>query len=207
MNDKQDRLYPEGGWAVAPGVRLAVPSARDRGLLFRGISRLSGLMGRPQLPNIFPIFNINRRLFWAWLFFASRLMPFGRLPAQLREKIILRVAWNCRSRYEWAQHLEIAQSVGVSDADILTLTRPATEVADGYLAALLTACDSICSKQPVDEQTWQQLAGQHSEKELIEILVLIGHYEMVAGLLINAAVPLEQSIEHNFRRFQDKMVG
>jgi alkylhydroperoxidase family enzyme len=192
---------------VASGARLAVPPVADRGLLFRGVSRLSGLLGRPQLPNIFPVFNINRRLFWAWLFFASRLMPFGRLPAPLREKIILRVAWNCRSRYEWAQHLQLAQSVGVSDAEILSLTLPAVEVADAYLAALLSACDSLCRKQPVDEVSWQQLAGRHSEKELVEILVLIGHYEMVAGLLVNAAVPLEQGIEQNFYHFQERMVG
>src|SRR5690554_7236670 len=101
MNDKQDRLYPEGGWAVAPGVRLAVPSARDRGLLFRGISRLSGLMGRPQLPNIFPIFNINRRLFGAGLFFAFRWLHFGVLRPRLVEKIILGLVGNVVIALNW----------------------------------------------------------------------------------------------------------
>jgi len=200
----QDRLQPPKGWAIPVGERLPVPRAQERGVLFRSLSGVSHLFGRSELPNIFPVLNTNRRLFWAWLFFASRLMPFGRLPATLREKVILRVAWNCRSRYELAQHLEIAQSVGVSDQEILQATRPLIAQPDAYSVALYGACDNLCAKEPIEEEHWQQLVKIHSHKEIVEFLTLVGHYEMVAGILINAKVPLEASIEDNFRRFQEE---
>lgn len=201
-NMQNDALQPEAGWAVPAGSRLPVPPPKQRGVLFRALSGASRCFGRPQLPNVFPVMNINGRIFWAWLFFASRLMPFGRLPATTREKIILRVAWNCRSRYEWAQHLQLAQKVGVADADILQLTQPVERIAEPYLAALMAACDSLCAKEAITDEVWAALAQAHSEKELVEILVLVGHYEMVAGVLINANVPLEPAIEENFQRFQ-----
>lgn len=197
-----DLLQPPRGWAKAAGERLPVPLIKERGLVFRGVSKVSSWFGRPDLPNVFPVIHINPRIFWAWLFFASRLMPFGRLPSTLREKIILRVAWNCRSRYEWAQHLEMAQKVGVNDFEILESTRPLSEQTDTYLRALYGACDSLCAKEPIDEKAWEELAKRHSKQELVEILTLVGHYEMVAGILINANVPLEAEIEANFNQFQ-----
>lgn len=199
-----DTLQPTQGWAVPAGNRLPVPPPRQRGLLFRALSGVSRWFGRPQLPNVFPVMNINGRLFWPWLFFASRLMPFGRLPATTREKIILRVAWNCRSRYEWAQHLQLAQKAGVPDNEILQVAQPASQLSNAYLAALMAACDSLCAKQAISNSAWAVLAAAHSEKELMEILVLVGHYEMVAGVLINANVPLEPAIEANFQRFQQQ---
>jgi|GEM_PF-251921 len=204
---KQDLLQPKNGWAVPAGARLPVPPAAQRGLMFRTVSQVSRWFGRAQLPNIFPVLNTNGRIFWAWLFFASRLMPYGRLPAATREKIILRVAWNCRSRYEWAQHLELAQKVGVSDAEVLQLTLPVAEIKEPYWAAVYAACDSLCAKEAISDAVWNQLAEEHTDKELIEILVLAGHYEMVAGVLINAKVPLEADIEENFQRFQARCCG
>lgn len=200
----RDRLVPDGGWACPSGPRIAVPPPAARGLLFRSLSRLSRLLGRPQLPNVFPVININRRLFRAWLFFASRLMPFGRLPPAVRELVILRVAWNCRSRYEWAQHLELAQRVGVADAEILAAAG-STDAAPASLRVLFRAVDAMCRKEPVDDEDWAALAQRFDEPALIELLMLVGQYEMVAGVLVNAAVPLEPAIEENFRRFQSRM--
>jgi len=92
-------IAPEGGWLHMETPRLVAPPPRERGWLFRSLSLLAKRLGRTQMPDVFTVFHINARLFWPWLFFASRLMPRGRLPAKVREKIILRTGWNCRSRY------------------------------------------------------------------------------------------------------------
>lgn len=202
MSQPKGNPQTSNDWAIADGRRLAIPPKKERGLLFRIISGVSRFFGRPELPNIFPVLNINRRIFWAWLFFASRLMPFGRLPAQTRELVILRVGFNCRSRYEFAQHLEIAQRIGVSKQDILATINPAKECSDEHLQALLLACDHVCQKQPIPDTVWQTLQQQYSEKLLIELLMLMGHYEMVAAVLINTAVPLEAGIEANLIAFE-----
>lgn len=220
MSEHQDALQPSGGWArpgeaqpgkvqsgearpgearidgtPGPRPRLAPPPPSRRGLVFRTVARVSRVFGRKELPRIFPVFNINSRLFWPWLLFASRLMPFGRLPAPLREKLILRTAWNCRSRYEWGQHVEIALAAGVSEAEIVALARGPESVDDPVDAAALRACDELCHCKLISDTTWHTLAAHFSEKLLIEIIILVGHYEMVAALLINSGIELEPTIE------------
>lgn len=190
-----DLLQPQSGWAQPASVRLPPPPPRERGALFRSASALSRLFGRPDLPQVFPVIHRNPRLFWAWLFFASRLMPWGRLPAQVREKTILRVAWRKRSRYEWGQHVEIALRVGVSDTEIVALTRPADTFTDAHDQLLMRACDQLCADKLIDDDTWQALCEHYSHRDLIELVMLVGHYEMVAGVLINAGIRLEPSVE------------
>ncbi len=200
----QDPLQPKDGWAEPESERLPAPPEAQRGLPFRALSKVSGWFGRPQLPAIFPVFNINPRLFWAWLFFASRLMPFGRLPAATREKLILRTAWNCRSRYEWGQHLEIAQTEGVSDDEIVKLAQDPAALSPQD-ALLMQACDDICQQKLISEATWQALSEHYSQARLIEIMILVGHYEMVAGFLINAGIQLEADIEANLQAFHQRL--
>lgn len=199
-----DILTPEAGWAEPNRIRLAVPPVKERGLMFRGLTKISGLMGRPQLPAIFPVFNINGRLFWGWLFFASRLMPFGKLPAATREKLILRTAWNCRSRYEWGQHVEIALKNGVTDDEIVRLATAPDSMAE-IDTHLMKACDELCASKLISDDTWQALSEHYSQAALIEIMILIGHYQMVAGFLINAGIQLEESIEAELAAFHQRI--
>tara|TARA_R110001606_G_scaffold171956_2_gene318035 strand:+ start:48132 stop:48785 length:654 start_codon:yes stop_codon:yes gene_type:complete len=195
MSDPQHELQPEGGWAAPARPRLTPPPPSRQGWVFRGLSKLSRLFGRRELPRVFPVFNIHGRLFWPWLWFASRLMPYGKLPAPLREVLILRTAWNCRSRYEWGQHVEIALSVGVDAARIVALSRGPRAVQEPVEAAAVRACDQLCADQPIDEDTWHALAARFGEKLLIEMVVLVGHYRMLAGLLVNSGIALEPAME------------
>jgi 4-carboxymuconolactone decarboxylase len=197
----RDALEPDGGWISPASARLIAPSTRDRGLMFRGVSLLAKSFGRSQVPDIFSVLHINARLFWAWLFFASRLMPGGRLPAKDREKIILRTAWLCRSRYEWGQHVALALSVGVSDAEIVELTR------DTQDSALLRACDELVRDRCISDPTWQALASLFDDKLMIEIVLLIGHYQMIAGFLNSAGLQLEASIEEQLQAFYQRVGG
>lgn len=199
-----DPLQPAGGWAAPETLRLPAPPVAERGLLFRTMSLVSRWFGRAELPHIFPVMNINRRLFRGWLFFASRLMPFGRLPAGVREKLILRVAWNCRSRYEWGQHVEIALSVGVRDEEIVALARDQDAGLDEHDRLLMRACDQQCHSKLICAEDWQALTMRYTPAELIEIVMLVGHYEMVAGLLINAGIELEGSIETQLQVFYQR---
>ena len=200
-------LKPEGGWAGAALPRLIPPPPAQRGLLFRGISLVAKSFGRSQVPDIFSVLHINARLFWAWLFFASRLMPGGRLPARDREKVILRTGWNCRSRYEWGQHVDIALAVGVTDAEIVRVAQGPQACTDEHERALLLACDEMTRDRCVSEQTWAMLASRLNQKLLIELVILIGHYVMIAGFLNSAGLALEQPIEEKLQRFHQRIAG
>lgn len=149
--------------------------------------------------------HANPRLFWPWLLFASRLMPFGRLPPALREKVILRMAWLCRSRYEWGQHVEIALRCGVSDAEIVALAQGAGAMAEPGERAVLQACDELHRDGCVSEATWALLSAQYPEPLLIELLMLAGHYQMLAGFLNSAGLVLEPAVEAALQAFHERV--
>lgn len=202
---RTNELQPDRGWILTDTPRLQAPPPSRRGLLFRAVSGGARLFGRKQLPDLFPVFHINRRLFWPWLFFASRLMPGGRLKPREREKLILRTGWNCRCRYEWGQHVEIGLGVGLSDEDILRVTRGPAQAADERERALLQACDDMTCNQVIAHDTWSALATQFSEPLLIEITILIGHYQMVAGFLNSSGIALEPAIEQVLAEFHRRI--
>lgn len=205
--NQQDLLQPAAGWAESEGLRLPPPSPRQQGLLLRTLARASRWFDRPELPHIFPVLNINRRIFPAWLFFASRLMPYGTLPATVREKLILRVAWNCRSRYEWGQHAEIALRVGVTDQEIAAIARDQDAGDSDDDRLLIKTCDQLCRNKLIDCDTWHQLAARFSPPALVEIILLVGHYEMIAGLLVNAGIALEPAIEQKLQALHARLRG
>jgi alkylhydroperoxidase family enzyme len=200
-----DELMPAGGWTQPPQARLQAPPPAERGWLFRLASRFSRRLGRPDVPDVITVLHLNPRLFWGWLYFASRLMPYGRLPARVRELIILRTAWNCRSRYEWGQHVDIGLRVGVKDNEILKVTQ-GPQAFDGQPEQwVLAACDEVCARQFISSATWEKLSAQYSSKMLIEILMLVGHYIMVAAFLNSAGLRLEPPIEQCLRDFNARV--
>lgn len=194
-------LAPPAGWHAADA-RLAVPPPARRGFVFNAMSRLARLFGRSQAPDVFALFHVNARLFWPWLLFASRLMPRGLLRARERELVILRTAWNCRSRYEWGQHVEIGLRAGLSDAQIVQLARAPERYPDERGRLLLAATDELFRDQAIAPATWQGLAGHYDARRLVEIAILAGHYQMLAGLLNSAGLALEPPIEAVLQAFE-----
>jgi alkylhydroperoxidase family enzyme len=202
-----NELTPPGGWLQSPRPRLQAPPPAERGWLFRLVSRFARRFGRQDVPDVITVLHLNPRLFWGWLYFASRLMPYGRLPGRLRELLILRTAWNCRSRYEWGQHVDIGLKAGVSDEDIVRLTQGPQAFAGQPEQALLQACDDICAHQYISDDTWQQLAARYGRKLLIEIMLLVGHYIMVAAFLNSSGLVLEPPIEARLQALHRRIAG
>ena len=60
-------------------------------------------------------------LFRRWLGFGGALLA-GTLPGRLRELVILRTADRFGGRYEWAQHLELAEAQGVTPAELAAVS-------------------------------------------------------------------------------------
>jgi alkylhydroperoxidase family enzyme len=199
-------LRPAAGWIEA-APRIAAPPPARRGLAFRGLSRLARAFGRAEVPDIFSVFHVNARLFWPWLLFASRLMPGGRLPARDREKLILRTAWLTRSRYEWGQHVDIGLRSGLDDAGILRLAHGPAHCEDAAERLLLQACDELVLERHVADETWRLLARGYSEKLLIEIVILVGHYMMVAGFLNSAGLQLEPPVAAQLEAFHRRIAA
>jgi alkylhydroperoxidase family enzyme len=143
--------------------------------------------------NIFRTLARNEPLLRAFARLGGHLLRDGLVPARERELVILRVGWRSGSEYEFGQHTVIGRACGLTDAEIERLTR---DTDDGWTdgdRALVRLADELCADDCVGDDTWQQLAQQWSDEQLLELLVLAGYYRLVSGLLNSAAVALEAS--------------
>jgi len=185
-------LTPPGGWRGPARARIAPLTGPERGLISRVVDWGTRVVGKVEPRNIFLTLQRAPRLFWPWMLFASRLMPWGKLDALDRERIILRVAWLCRSRYEWGQHVDVGGRLGLPMAELPWIAEgPACPSWDAGRRALLTAVDEFHDARVLSEETWQTLANTYPPDVMLELLMLIGHYEMLAGVLNSVGVELE----------------
>lgn len=163
---------------VTPGGR------RELGLGIWAFTRLAGRVTRSEPPNLFTTLGRHRGLFRGWLWFAGRLMPGGRLPRRETELAILRVAHLRACEYEHRHHVRLGRRAGLTDADLERVV--AGPHADGWSArerTLLTAVDELHRAQDVSDATWSALRALLDDRLLVEFVMLVAHYEMLATVI------------------------
>jgi alkylhydroperoxidase family enzyme len=176
-------MATQGKPRIAPGAR------REIGLLNAAIVRLIGLASRGRPPHVFTTLARHRGLFRRWLWFAGGLMPGGKLPRRETELVILRVAHNAGSEYEWGHHERIGRRAGLAQEEIERVREGAA--APGWStreALLLEVCDALRESGDIDDDLWGRLTPSFTEVELIELCMLVGHYEMLAKTLASLRV-------------------
>jgi AhpD family alkylhydroperoxidase len=164
--------------------RLAPGGRSDVGPFAWGVSRVAGVAMRTRPPNLFLTLGRHPKLFRAWLRFAGRLMPRGRLPRRETELVILRVAHLASCEYELEHHRRLGRRAGLTEADIERVA--AGPDADGWPErerALMRAVDELHSTRDLDDATWDELRAHVDDRDLIELLLLAGHYEMLATVI------------------------
>jgi alkylhydroperoxidase family enzyme len=173
--------------------RVAPGSRREIGAINAAVSAVAGRVTGSGPPHVFTTLGRHRRLFRAWLRFASRLMPFGTLPRRDTELVILRVAVNCGNDYEWGHHVTLGRRAGLTAEQIERVGEGPEAV--GWSArerTLLRAVDELAAEHAIADETWAELRGPYSERQLIELCLLAGHYEMLAGTLNSLGVQPER---------------
>jgi AhpD family alkylhydroperoxidase len=172
------------GYRHGMGPRIAPGDRGQLGWLNFGIAKLAGLVTRGEPPHIFTTLGRHRGLFRRWLWFAGALMPGGKLPREETELVILRVAHNTGCDYEWGHHERLGRRAGLSDEEIARVREGAG--APGWSerrTLLLRAADAMHADGKIGNELWAQLSQILDEVRLIELCMLIGHYEMLAMTL------------------------
>jgi AhpD family alkylhydroperoxidase len=160
---------------IAPGTRA------DVGPLTWGVAHIAGRAIGTGPPNLFLTLGRHRRLFRGWLRFAGRLMPRGSLPRRETELVILRVAHLRDCAYEREHHVRLGRRAGVTGDDLRRVEAgPGAEGWSPRERAILTAVDELHAGGDVTDATWAALAGHLDARGLIELVMLAGHYEMLA---------------------------
>lgn len=189
-------LIPPGGWQNPGRVRIPPLDTKQASLKQRLLLGTIERVGKLNAANLWRMLMHNGRMLRGILMFAPNLMPFGELERRDTELVILRVGWNCRARYEWGQHVDIGLRAGLTAEEIARVTQGPDAI--GWSAkqvSLLKACDEFHKDRMVSEPTWQALSSYFNSHLLLELLMLIGFYEGLAGVLNTTGLPLDAPLE------------
>jgi 4-carboxymuconolactone decarboxylase len=160
--------------------------------------RLSQLLasfpgGTEEPMHIFTTLARQPELFRRWIGFGGALLA-GRLTARLRELVILRTAFRFDGLYEWAHHIRLGAAEGIAMAEMAALGGELSAVDwDPLELAALAAVDETADDGAVTDTTWLTLAERLDSAEMVELVMLIGHYVMLSTVLRSLRVPLEPS--------------
>ena len=193
---EDQQLTPEGGWSNPGRVRLGPMKREEQSLRIRLFAKVIGKVGRLQAFNVFLLLMRNFRLFRGWLNYSSKMMPYGTIGRRNTELAILRVAWVCRSRYEWGQHVDIGLRAGLKPEEIARVPL-GSEAADwtDKQRQILNCCDEFCRERMISDATWDALGQHFNDKQLIELFCLINHYQGLANMLNSTGLPLDAAVE------------
>lgn len=192
----KQHLHPESGWHHADTPRIPpltdAETTLPQRLLLTTIRRIGGL----NAENLWRLMLRNFRLMRGMLSFASKMMPNGELTRRDTELAILRVAWNCRCRYEWGQHVDIGMRAGLSHEEIIRVPLGADAPKwNSQQQAILRACDEMHAQRLICDETWRALKLHFNDRLLLELLMLIGYYEGLAGVLNSTGLTLDSALE------------
>jgi alkylhydroperoxidase family enzyme len=148
--------------------------------------------------NVFRTFANHPDLIGAWLGFGAYLLRSSTLEPRLRELVVLRVGWQCHSPYEWGQHVIIGRKSGVLDADLQRLTQgpDADGWSDAEIAAL-RATDELIARHTLGDATWADLTTHFTTQQVLDLIFLVGQYQLVAGALNALRVERDDGLDAN----------
>lgn len=139
------------------------------------------------------IANASDAVFQNFSRLGNALMTRGKLNGKLREIAILRNARICNSLYEYTQHVPIAKSTGVSDAQLAAIDHWEGATCFTDLERLvLRFTDEIARNVKGERSTLAALQKHLGAGELVELIMAIGFWGMVARLLETTEVELEE---------------
>ena len=149
---------------------------------------LGGISLSGPAANIFATLVRHPGLMRKWMPFGGKLLA-GKLPARDREILILRTGVNCRTDYEFGQHVLIASHAGVTDDDVRAIV-----AGTGPDPLLIAAADELHRDSVISDGTWAALAERYDEQQLMEVAFVVGHYHLVGMFLNSAGVEREDGV-------------
>ena len=113
-----------------------------------------------------------------------------------RELLILQVAQIEGGAYEWRQHVAIARGVGVADAQIAAIERGQhdDEAFGEAERALLAFGRSVIETVRVDAAVFAAARRHFSDREIVEAIMTIGFYMMMARLTEATETDLDPAV-------------
>lgn len=127
--------------------------------------------------------------------FGGSILGQQQLSGRLRELAILRVANRSPARYEWVQHVPIAKATGVTEQQIAALEAGniTADCFDARDRLVLQFTDELVHDVRASDRTFALMLQQFPPREVVELILAVGFYMLIARLLETTAVDLEDA--------------
>ena len=130
--------------------------------------------------------------------YIAQVIAGSSLPPRDREVLVVRTLALPGEVYEAHHHVQIALKAGMSDADIAAVAS-----GDASLSAwdteLVRAADELVRNQELSDASWAALAERYSEEQRMEVVFLVGCYNVMAMLTKSFGIAVETDPETDAR--------
>jgi alkylhydroperoxidase family enzyme len=152
----------------------------------------------PQIRSrrIFGILGHATDAFAAMTGYGRALATKSQVAPALRELAVLRVArLTPGADYIWVEHVPIALALGLTQQQIDALAAGDLDAlgADESLVARFT--DGVVRDAAPDDATWEAMTARFSPREILELMLSIGHFMTFARIHATIRVELEDDAE------------
>lgn len=146
-----------------------------------------------KIINIFKTIARHPKLMKNWLSFFSYILNTSRLPKRDMEITILRIGWLCQSEYEWAQHAISAKNIGLTEEEIVRITKdPDAEGWSEFEQTLIRSVDELHNNVFISDDTWKILSEKYDNKKLMDLIFTVGQYNLISMFLNSIGVQIEE---------------
>ncbi|MEO8750194.1 carboxymuconolactone decarboxylase family protein [Dermatophilaceae bacterium Sec6.4] len=104
----------------------------------------------------------------------------SQLPNRLRELAILVVAASRDSAFERAAHEAVGRTCGITEAELITIRDGGLPQLDDPVELAGLRLTSALTMGDVDDEIWEQCVPPLTERDVFELIVLVGYYSTLA---------------------------
>lgn len=161
--------------------RHPVPTGEDRP---KGLNALGTLARHPDLAHAFHTL-------------VGHLLFTTTLSIRQRELLVLRVAVLRHAEYEWAQHVVLAKDTSIGPDEIERIASGPD--APGWAPleqAMLRATDELIADAEISDATWQVLASELDDRQLLDLVYTVGAYELTAMAFNSLKIEFDDDLPH-----------
>jgi alkylhydroperoxidase family enzyme len=148
---------------------------------------------RGNLLGIYKALLHNGDLAGTWFEHLNAVRWKTELSGRLREILIIRIGWRLDCAYIMRQHIpKLAAPEGLDDHDCLNLQND--DPGSFFTAAernAIAAADELTLSAKISDLSFERLREDYSDKAIVEMMVLIGTYNMHARFVAGLAIDLE----------------
>jgi 4-carboxymuconolactone decarboxylase len=159
---------------------------------------------RPKALNVLGAMAHHPDLARAYFTFNGHLLLGTTLSERHRELLVMRVAAVRKCGYEWAQHLFVARDAGLTDEEIGRIAYgPDAPFWSPLEAAMLRATDELIDPGAIAEATWQALAAELDNRQLLDLIFTVCGYDALARMFSSLQLPIDDDISVLMDRYDE----